>query len=104
MRTYEIMTIAKGSKGEDSAKELSQQITKIITDLGGEILEGDYWGRRKFAYKIKSETEGFYDLKTFKLPELKILSLRTKLNIVENLVRYLIIAKEDIQNVSKKRK
>ena len=61
--------------------------------LGGKLVENDYWGKRKLAYKIRQETDGYYEVIVFEFPENEINQLKKKLNLLSNLVRYLITAK-----------
>ena len=93
MSKYELMTMAHGSKGEDTAKKISQEIQKIITSLGGSLVDSNFWGKRKLSYKIKQETEGYYDVMVFEMDSAKIAEFKSKLNLIEALVRYLITAK-----------
>ena len=92
MQKYEIMTIYKLDQGEDKSKELSKKVQDMISSLEGVVENSNFWGKRKFAYEIKHNTEGFYDVINFEIDPLKIDSLKTKLNLVEGLVRYLITA------------
>ena len=100
------MTLAKGSQGEEKAKQLSKEINNLIGTLGGKILESDNWGKRKLAYKIRQETDGYYEVAMFEFPDEKLDEFKKKLNLIDNLVRYLITAKSwtEVKNVSKKRK
>ena len=92
--TYEIMTIAKGGLGENSAKELSKLVQSEIVSLGGEVTKTNFWGKRKFAYEIDHDTEGYYDVILLSLEKDKVATLKSKLNLMEGLVRYLITAVE----------
>ncbi|OGC46300.1 30S ribosomal protein S6 [candidate division WWE3 bacterium RBG_19FT_COMBO_34_6] len=93
MKKYEIMTLTKGSLGEENAQKFSKQITQVITDLGGKIETNDFWGKRKLSYQIGQEKEGFYEVILFELDPEKINNLKSKLNTNDNLVRYLVTAK-----------
>lgn len=84
------MTITKLTLGEDGARNFSNQLKDTISELGGKVLSSDFWGKRKFAYKIGHETEGHYDIVSFELGEEGVSGLKQKLNTNENLVRYLI--------------
>jgi len=91
-RSYEIMTIVGAGLGEQKATQISKDIQKTITSHDGEVVKTDYWGKRRFSYEIKHQTEGFYDLIHFKIDPLKIGQLKNKLNLVQDLLRYLITA------------
>ena len=93
MNKYEMMTLTKGSDGEESAKKLSKEVAELITSLGGKVIETDFWGKRKLAYKIRQDTDGFYEVIIFELSKDHIDKLKSKLNLMNNLVRYLVTAK-----------
>ena len=91
---YEIMTIYKINLGEEGAKDLSKKVQELIKLLDAKILENNYWGKRKFAYEIKHDTEGFYDVLTFEAESSVVSKLKAKLNLLNGLVRYLITAQK----------
>lgn len=93
MNQYEIMTIYRIDLGEEKAKALSTTIQELITSLGGKVNGTKYWGKRKFSYEIEHNTEGFYDVINFELETKNISKFKSKLNLTEGLVRYLITAK-----------
>ncbi len=92
VKNYELMTIAKVSSGEQKASEISKKIQELIPSLGGEVIKNDFWGKRKFAFTIEHDVEGFYDVITFKLDSLKLKEVKGKLNLMTDLVRYLVTA------------
>lgn len=94
MNKYELMTLTKGSAGEDKAKELSGKVHSAISSADGKVLENDFWGKRKLAYQIKREIDGFYEVINFELDSSKVDELKTKLNLMDNLVRYLITVRK----------
>ena len=86
------MTIYKIDLGETKAKELSKKISDLIVSFNGKVLENNFWGKRKFSYEIDKKTEGFYDVSIFEMEKDKISVFKSKLNLEEGLVRYLVIA------------
>jgi small subunit ribosomal protein S6 len=94
MEKFEIMIIAHVSLGESGAKSLSKKVQEEIVALGGDVTNNNFWGKRKFAYPIKHESEGFYEVSFFDLDKGKLNQLKSKLNLVEGLVRYLISTEE----------
>lgn len=91
---YEIMTIYKNSLSEDGAKGLSKKVLDLLESMEAKIVENKFWGRRKFAYEIKHDTEGFYDVTVFECDSSKVKKLKEKLNLMSGLVRYLITAQK----------
>jgi small subunit ribosomal protein S6 len=92
MREYEIITIAKITLGEDGARALSNSIKDLISSSKGKVLNSDFWGKRKYAYEIKHDQEGFYEVIEFETDPTYVDNLKAKLNLEDGLVRYLISA------------
>ena len=92
MKPYEIMIIYKTELGDQGAKDSSAKVQELITSMEGKITKMNFWGKRKFAYEIKHKQEGYYDVINFDLDSAKISKLKTKLNMLNGLVRYLITA------------
>ena len=95
MKKYEIMTISKGKLSEESARGLSNSTKDLIASNGGRVLNSSFWGKRKFAYEIKGQTEGWYDVVQFETEEENISKVKQKLNVIDDLVRYLIILADE---------
>jgi small subunit ribosomal protein S6 len=91
---YEIMTIYKNDLGEEGAKELSGKVRELIESMDGKNIENDFWGRRKFAYEINHDSEGFYDVFAFEFESSNVKKLKERLNLLNGLVRYLFTAQE----------
>jgi small subunit ribosomal protein S6 len=90
MKTYELMVITKGALTEEGAKDISEKVKTTITTLSGEIVEQAPLGRKKFAYLIKGQTDGIYDFFKFSMDEAKVTELKSKLNYMDSIVRYLL--------------
>ncbi|OGC38701.1 30S ribosomal protein S6, partial [candidate division WWE3 bacterium RBG_13_37_7] len=59
----------------------------------GSIKKDDFWGKRKLSYEINHQTEGFYSVSEFEIEPSKVSSLKQKLNLMQEVVRYLVTAK-----------
>jgi small subunit ribosomal protein S6 len=89
---YEVMTITKIELGEEKAKEVSKKIQELIASLSGKTTKTSFWGKRKLAYAVKHNTEGYYDVINFDLAADKVSTLKTKLSLMPEVLRYLITA------------
>jgi len=56
---YELVIITKANLGDEAAAVLVQKFKDLIA-ANGTIDSADEWGKRRLAYPIKDEVEGFY--------------------------------------------
>ncbi|MCK4510822.1 30S ribosomal protein S6, partial [bacterium] len=65
------------------------KVDELIVAEGGEIKEWDKWGKRRLAYEIKGEHDGFYAFLTFEADPASIEKLveayRLRGNILRNM-------------------
>ncbi|MBR5912987.1 MAG: 30S ribosomal protein S6 [Selenomonadaceae bacterium] len=61
MRKYEIIFIVR-PLDEEATNAVIDKFAKLIAVNGGTIEKEDRWGKKRLAYEIKKETEGFYVL------------------------------------------
>lgn len=91
-KEYEIMLVFSVENGEEVAKELLGKFTALI-EKNGTLGEIDEWGKRKLAYPIDDEPEGYYAVVNFSAePEFPV-ELERRLTITEGVLRFLNIAK-----------
>ena len=58
---YETVVVYSLSKGEEAAKELAEKF-KAMMEAHGTVDSVDEWGKRRLAYPINDEEDGFYVL------------------------------------------
>ena len=61
---YEAMVVFSVNAGEDNVKGLVEKF-KTLIENNGTVEEVNEWGKRKLAYEIDDQTEGYYVLYTF---------------------------------------
>ena len=54
------MLILPAEADEATVSTAVERITKVIGPSGGEVGKIDRWGRRRFAYEIARQHEGYY--------------------------------------------
>ena len=95
MNKYEMMFIVK-SDGENAAvKGVADAISKVAKDNGAKVEELKDLGLKKLAYPIKKEINGYYYLLTFDANKETVEELNRKTSINENVIRHLIVRKEE---------
>ena len=99
INTYENLFIVSLANGEDAAKETVNKFTTLIAN-NAEIVEVAEWGKRRLAYLINDESEGYYTVVTFKTASDFPAELDRLFNIDENVMRAMTI-KLDMKAIEK---
>lgn len=94
MNEYEIVYVIKPDLPNEKQVVKVERIHGLITENGGEVKNNEDWGKRVLAYEIKHYSEGFYGLTTFRLPPQSVKSLKERLNIDEEILRYQIVGQD----------
>jgi small subunit ribosomal protein S6 len=102
LKNYEMMVVLKPLLPDDVRKEVHKNFVDLLQDLGGEVVDIDVWGKRYLAYDIKGHNEGYYIVYNFKAPTSSVLELRRKLELVQEILRYMIIEREHPENIGNK--
>ncbi|MBZ0293762.1 MAG: 30S ribosomal protein S6 [Anaerolineae bacterium] len=94
-RAYELGFIVRLDPNEEVINDaISQVQTWVEADELGQVTKIDRWGRRKLAYEIDKQRDGYYvfmyaDIDPQNLPELE-----RNLKLSNTILRYLIVLEE----------
>ena len=91
LRDYELVVIISPEVMDEKLEAIIDNISKFITERGGTISSVDSWGKRKLAYPLKHFMEGSYVLTQFKLKPALSKELEARLQILEEVLRHLLI-------------
>lgn len=91
MNEYELMYVLHPRLTAEEIEAAVERISALVTGPGGEIISVDQWGRRRLAYPIDRNLEGYYVLSTFKAPGTVAGPLEAQLNLSEDVLRHLLI-------------
>ena len=72
----------------DSVLKFHQE---TLDELDANIVYKESWGLRNLAYPIKNNKKAFYEFMNIEMPQQNIDVLNSKLNLNENVIRYLSI-------------
>lgn len=90
---YETVFILSATQGEDGIAALVQKFKDLI-EANGTIDSVDEWGKRRLAYPINKEVEGYYTLINFTSSPAFTAELDRIYKITDGVLRSLIIKKE----------
>ena len=91
MALFEHVIILKQSL---SSNELSNELknhSDMVSELSGNVVYQESWGMRNLAYPIKNNKKAFYEFMNIEMPQENIDLMNSKLNLNENVIRYLSI-------------
>lgn len=89
---YEAMLVFSVKESDEAATALVEKF-KALIEKNGTVESVDEWGKRKLAYAIDYETEGYYALYNFSCEPEFPAELDRVLNITDGVLRSLIIKK-----------
>lgn len=90
--TYELALVLNGKLEDDARAEALEKVQNYITRFGGSIVNVDDWGKKKFAYDINKQKEGFYYFIKFQSEDNNCPNeLEANVRIMESVVRYLVV-------------
>ena len=91
MREYEGMLILPAEADEATVSTAVDRIAKVIAPSGGEITNIDRWGRKRFAYEIGRQTEGYYVVVRFTAEPETQQELDRTLKIADEVIRHKVL-------------
>ena len=90
--TYELALVLNGKLEDDARAEALEKVQNYITRFGGSIVNVDDWGKKRFAYDINKQKEGFYYFIKFQSEDNNCPNeLESNVRIMESVVRYLVV-------------
>lgn len=93
-KKYETVMVLSKKLGDEGAKEVVEKF-KALIEANGTLESVDDWGKRRLAYPINYETEGYYTLFNFSAEPEFPAELDRIYKITEGVIRSLIVAKDE---------
>lgn len=90
--SYETIMVLNTKLDEDALKALIAKFTDLIA-AHGTVESVDEWGKRRLAYEIEDETEGYYVLVNFTSDPDFLKELDRVYNITDGVMRTMIVRK-----------
>lgn len=87
---YEAMVVFSVKNDEEQIKALVEKFSELIK-ANGTLTNVDEWGKRKLAYEINYEGEGYYVLYTFESKPDFPAELERIINITDGILRSVVV-------------
>ena len=93
MNSYETIFIIDSTLEPDALTAVKDKFVKIITDHA-EIGEVEEWGKKRLAYEIQKEKEGFYYFIHFEAETAAPAEIESRVRIMEPVLRFLCVKQD----------
>ena len=90
---YETVIVTSAKLGEEGSAELVNKFKALIAEHGT-VESVDDWGKRRFAYPIQKQTEGYYTLINFESNPEFTAELDRRYQITDGILRTIIIKRD----------
>ena len=95
MSKYELTFVVNAKIEDDERAAVVDKCKALIERFGGTITNVDEWGKRRLAYEIQKMKEGFYYIVQFDAPTTAPAEIESRIRIMDNVMRYLIVKREE---------
>jgi small subunit ribosomal protein S6 len=91
MPLYESTFIARQDLSRQDITKLTESMSAIVAQGGGQVVKDEYWGLRNLAYKIKKSRKGHYVMLAIDAPAPAVKEMERNLRHNEDVIRLLTI-------------
>ncbi len=93
MNKYESVVIVNPNLEEESIKNLIKKFSDLI-NTDGNIISVEEIGKRRLAYEIKKQKEGFYIVIKFEAKPELIAELERNYRITDEVMKFIVVKEE----------
>ncbi len=94
MNKYESVVIISPVVEEEGIKNLITKFSELI-NTQGKVESVEEMGKRKLAYEVKKNKEGYYILFNFEAKPELIAELERNYRITDEVIKFIVVRKED---------
>ncbi|MBM3583492.1 MAG: 30S ribosomal protein S6 [Alphaproteobacteria bacterium] len=94
MPFYESTFIVRPDASNQQVEAITATMTELVQNNGGKVAKSEYWGLKSLSYRIKKNRKGHYVMLGLDAPSPAVDELERNLRINEDVVRYLTVRVE----------
>lgn len=95
MSKYETVVVASAKLEDEERAAVIERIQKLIERFGGAVTAVDDWGKKRLAYEIQKMNEGYYYFIQFDAEPEVPAKLEKNVRIMDNVLRFLCVRKDE---------
>lgn len=97
MPLYESVFIARQDVSASQVETLSEEMTTIITNLGGRVTKKEFWGLRNLSYRMNKNRKGHYVLFNIDAPAAAVIEMERVMRFNEDVLRTLTVRVDELE-------
>ncbi len=94
MNKYELAFVVSAKLEDEERAAVVEKAKAYIARFGGNVTEVEEWGKKRLAYEIQHQREGFYYFIQFEADAACPAELEKRVRIMDNVLRYLVVRKD----------
>ncbi len=97
MPLYENVFLARQDVSSQQVTALTESLSGIVKDNGGEVTKTEYWGLRNLAYRIKKNRKAHYVLMNIDAPVEAVREMERNMGINETVIRHMTLRVDQLE-------
>ena len=94
MNKYESIFIVSALLEDEKIQEIVTKVKNLVEE-SGQLEKFDEWGKRRLAYEIEDQKEGYYTLMHFSAEPVFPAELERIYKITEGVIKYIILRRDE---------
>ena len=94
MKRYEVIVIVKTDLTEEEITAIMERSSNIITERKGVIAKAEKWGKRRLAYEINKQKDGFYFFIDYAGDGSIVAEMERNFRIDDRILKFMTVTKE----------
>ena len=96
MNKYETIIIINSNADSETIEKVISSVENLISNDGGNLINKDNWGRKRLAYEIRGNKDGFYVLFKYEADPAFIQRFERYLVLNEQIIKYMTVRAEKL--------
>ena len=98
-RQYELAYILPPDSSDQVVADLHTQVEGVVSGMNGQIERHEPWGRKRLAYEIGRNKEGFYVLEVINGSGELMKELDRRLKVMDQVIRHMVVRVDEEKKV-----
>lgn len=95
MNKYELCVVVSAKLEEEERTAVVDKCKSYVERFGGTITNVDDWGKKRLAYEIQHQKDGFYYFIQFDAEATAPAEIESRVRIMDNVLRFLCVRTDE---------